>query len=200
MTSANLNRRQGGRTRRLRLPSPAFAIALLALFVSLGGTSYALSRLPANSVGSKQLKKNAVTTKKIKNGAVTSGKIQNGAVTAGKINPAGLTVPKATIGDSPVAWAEVGPLGGLVNGRGISSSNITFVSPGFFCFHGLPFAFKSAAVTNDYGIIESPDVGQGFTVGNTTGDCNSVSGLQAEVATWFGSTIQGEPFYIQFFN
>jgi hypothetical protein len=72
--------------RRLRAPSPALVIALIALFVALGGTSYAAIKLPKNSVGSKQLKKNAVTGAKIKNGAVTKS----------KINTAGLTVPNAT--------------------------------------------------------------------------------------------------------
>jgi hypothetical protein len=67
----------------LRRPSPAMAVALAALFIALGGTSYAA--LSANSVGTKQLKNKAVTTKKIKNGAVT----------ATKINPNGLTVPNA---------------------------------------------------------------------------------------------------------
>jgi hypothetical protein len=71
--------------RRLRRPSPALVISIVALIAALGGTSYAAFTLPKNSVGTKQLKKNAVTTKKIKNGAVT----------AKKINPAGLTVPNA---------------------------------------------------------------------------------------------------------
>lgn len=71
--------------RRLRAPSPALVISLIALFVALGGTSYAAITLPKNSVGTKQLKKNAVTSTKIKNGAVT----------AAKINTSGLTVPSA---------------------------------------------------------------------------------------------------------
>jgi microcystin-dependent protein len=60
-------------------------ISLLALFVALGGTTYAATSLPKNSVGSQQLKKNAVTSPKIKKGAVT----------AAKINTQGLTVPNA---------------------------------------------------------------------------------------------------------
>jgi hypothetical protein len=48
-----------------RRPSPALVVALVALFVALGGTSYAALRLPENSVGTAQLK----------NGAVTKGKI-----------------------------------------------------------------------------------------------------------------------------
>ena len=71
---------------RPRKPSASMLIALIALMVALGGTSYAAVTLPANSVGTKQLTKNAVTTPKIKNRAVT----------AAKINPAGLTVPRAT--------------------------------------------------------------------------------------------------------
>jgi hypothetical protein len=51
--------------KRLRAPSPAFVISLIALFVALGGTTYAATSLPTNSVGTKQLKKNAVTSAKI---------------------------------------------------------------------------------------------------------------------------------------
>ena len=49
-----------------RAPSPALVISLIALFVALGGTSYAaITRLPANSVGTAQLKNNAVTGAKL---------------------------------------------------------------------------------------------------------------------------------------
>ena len=50
--------------------SPAMGVALLALFVALGGTGYAVSSLPRNSVGPKQLRTGAVTTKKLKKRAV----------------------------------------------------------------------------------------------------------------------------------
>jgi len=50
---------------RLRAPSPAFVISLIALFVALGGTTYAATSLPANSVGTKQIKNKAVTASKI---------------------------------------------------------------------------------------------------------------------------------------
>jgi hypothetical protein len=71
-------------------------LALIALFVALGGTSYAAVQLPAGSVGTKQLKKNAVTAKKIRNGTVTSVKIKDNAVTGADVNEASLTeVPNA---------------------------------------------------------------------------------------------------------
>lgn len=55
----------------VRRPSPALVIACIALFVALGGTGYAVVKLPRNSVGTKQLKKNAVTSPKVKDNAIT---------------------------------------------------------------------------------------------------------------------------------
>ena len=49
----------------LRLPSPAMAVAVVALVFAAAGTSYAVSALPKNSVGSAQLKKRSVTTPKL---------------------------------------------------------------------------------------------------------------------------------------
>lgn len=60
-------------------PSPAMVVALLALFVALGGGAYALT-IPGNSVGTKQLKKNAVTGSKIRANAITSSKVKNGSL------------------------------------------------------------------------------------------------------------------------
>lgn len=75
-------------------PSPALAISLVALFVSLGGAAYAVS-IPANSVGPAQLKTNAVVSTKlatdsvtdraIRAGAVTNADIENGAITNAKL-------------------------------------------------------------------------------------------------------------------
>ena len=45
-------------------------VAIVALFVALGGTGYAAFKLPPHSVGQKQLKRNAVTTAKIENGTL----------------------------------------------------------------------------------------------------------------------------------
>ena len=42
----------------------ANVVATLALFVALGGSSYAALNLPKASVGAKQLKKNSVTLPK----------------------------------------------------------------------------------------------------------------------------------------
>jgi hypothetical protein len=87
----------------LKKPSPAFVISLIALFVALGGTTYAATSPAKNSVGTAQLKKNAVT----------SSKIRSHAVTAVKINPKGLTVADALHATSADSATDANELGGL---------------------------------------------------------------------------------------
>jgi hypothetical protein len=45
-------------------------VGTLALFIALGGVSYAAVKLPAKSVGTKQLKKGAVTSAKVRDGSL----------------------------------------------------------------------------------------------------------------------------------
>jgi hypothetical protein len=54
---------------RARL-SYANVVATVALFVALGGSSYAAIKLPRNSVGAKQLKSNSVTSAEVKGGSL----------------------------------------------------------------------------------------------------------------------------------
>src|SRR5688500_3186596 len=56
-------------------PSPAMIVAMLALFVSMGGTGYAVSKLPKRSVGPAQLRKNAVRAEHVKAGSITAAKL-----------------------------------------------------------------------------------------------------------------------------
>jgi hypothetical protein len=67
-------------------------ISILALFVALGGSAYA-----ATKIGTKDIKANAITAGKIKKNAVTTAKIKKEAVTGAKIKESSLgTVPSAT--------------------------------------------------------------------------------------------------------
>ena len=75
----------------------ANVISVIALFVALGGASYAAVTLPKNSVGAKQIKKNAVERAKIKSNAVDSSKVKNGSLTGSDIKLSSLgAVPSAT--------------------------------------------------------------------------------------------------------
>ena len=57
----------GERRSLRRLPvSPATAIACIALFAALAGTSAAVVAIPVASIGTAQLKNNSVTSSKVK--------------------------------------------------------------------------------------------------------------------------------------
>jgi len=68
---------------RLRRPSPAMGVALIALLVSLGGTGVAaVSLLPAGSVDTMQLKDDSVTRAKIAHESITSVLVKDGSLAA----------------------------------------------------------------------------------------------------------------------
>jgi hypothetical protein len=76
----------------------AHAIALLALFVAMGGTGYAALQLPDNSVGSKQIRKDAVVSSKVKNGSLLANDFRAGQLPAGPAGPQGLEGPQGLQG------------------------------------------------------------------------------------------------------
>src|ERR1700742_4494361 len=61
----------------------ANVVSCLALFVALGGSAYAATQLPKNSVGTKQLKNGAVTVAKL------ARSVQGGDGSEGKQGPKG---------------------------------------------------------------------------------------------------------------
>jgi hypothetical protein len=92
---------------RIRRHIRSNVYGLLALFVALGGTSWAATHLPKHSVGSKQLKNKAVTAAKIKAGAVTGAKVKPDSLTGASINESTLgIVPNAAAlgGQPPTAY------------------------------------------------------------------------------------------------
>ena len=67
------------------LPSPAMIVALVALFVALGGAAYAGVTLSNNSVKSATIKNGEVKTADLANSAVTNLKLKNNAVNSAKV-------------------------------------------------------------------------------------------------------------------
>jgi len=64
--------------------SYANVVATLALFIALGGVSYAAIALPAGSVGTTQLKTDAVTSVKVRNGTLRKSDFKDGLLPRGK--------------------------------------------------------------------------------------------------------------------
>ena len=91
--------------RWLHVPSPAMIVACVALFVALGGTSYAAATLAANSVGTKQIKKSAVTNAKVKNATLTGAKVKDATLTGAKVKDATLTGAK--VKDATLTGAKI---------------------------------------------------------------------------------------------
>lgn len=129
----------------MKLPSHTTVIAYLALFVALGGSAYAATQLPKNSVGSKQIKPNAVTAAKIKSGAVTGAKIGADSVTGANIDESTLgrvpsaaaaekateagraaTATQATNADNAATAADAKALGGIPSSGFLRTNAVQF--------------------------------------------------------------------------
>jgi hypothetical protein len=81
---------------------------LVALFVALGGTTYAATSLPRNSVGTVQLKDRAVTKTKISKTAIAALRGSRGL--QGPQGPTGATGPQGPSGSAGVANVYVSTL------------------------------------------------------------------------------------------
>lgn len=75
-------------------------VACLALLVALGGTGYAATKLPANSVGTAQLQANAVTSAKVKNATLLAADFKSGQIPKGPAGPPGAQGAQGAKGDT----------------------------------------------------------------------------------------------------
>jgi hypothetical protein len=87
----------------LRRPSPAMVVACVALAVALGGTGYAATQLPPNSVGRAQLRSGAVGNLNNRDRAITVTKLRTGAVTGAKVRDGSLQAKDLAPGVLPAA-------------------------------------------------------------------------------------------------
>ena len=215
--------------RRL-LPSPAMAVALLALFVSLGGVSYGIA---SGTIGTRELRNNSIRSSDLRNGQVASRDIRNNDVRGGDVRDGTLRgrdvrnnsltgadldegslakVPsagQAEIAYSPVAYARVAASGDVIesSSRGVGDGNVTVESKSAYCFRNLPFQFKTAQATIDFesAANQAPDIGASavasVALGNPFGDCAG-PGVQLEVVTARADTASYAKcgFFVVFWN
>lgn len=94
----------------MKKPSAATAIATLALFVALGGTSYAAVALAPNSVGSAQIKPGGVQGSDIADGAVDGDAIKSGSISVADLSKGAMNGLDGKDG-APGAAGPAGPAG-----------------------------------------------------------------------------------------
>lgn len=106
--------------------SYANATATLALFIALGGTSYAAIQIPRNSVGATQLRAGAVASREIKDRSIRVTDITPAARTSlrGKTGAAGPPGGQGPAGPSATRYfAAVSAAGALVRGNATSGGS-----------------------------------------------------------------------------
>jgi len=149
-----------------RRPTPATVISCIALFVALGGTTYAAatigsSQIKNNSIKSTDIKNNNIRSKDIRTGNVRSSDVKNGTLRARDFNaadlPKGPQGPKGDKGDKGdnnfAAYLRINAGGGVDETRtspGITDAQIEHPTAGFYCIKGLPFTPKHVQATVDY--------------------------------------------------
>jgi hypothetical protein len=127
-------------TARIRIYLRRHHIALLALFLAIGGTSYAAVKLPTNSVATKQIKNGQVKAADLSKDAITSAKVKDLTLQARDFAPGQL--PAGPAGAQGKPGADGAPAtklflvsdesGNVVASSGLKSQNQVFVKPGVY--------------------------------------------------------------------
>jgi len=141
----------------------ANVVASAALFIALGGVSYAAVALPKDSVGPTQIKRQAVTGSKVKDSSLTGADVRDRSLTAadfsgsvqGPAGPKGDTGPKG----SPGLRGDQGPKGDPGGMLDVAPSGFTMVGVYDVLFTATaPDQFGSDSVTFPVPLSSPPDV------------------------------------------
>lgn len=101
--------------------SYANVMATIAVFIALGGTSYAVTQLPRNSVGSTQIRANSVGPSELRKGAVRSSDVKDRSVALRDISMGArdaLGGQRGPIGPQGPAGPKAATLSAAVSARG----------------------------------------------------------------------------------
>ena len=109
--------------RFLRTPSPAMVVACVALFVSLGGVSYAVATIGSNdivdgSIRNRDFKDGTLRGQEAKPDGFGPNAIKEQALDSTKLRQ----VPSAVVADGVTRHAVISDVGATVRGRGVTSS------------------------------------------------------------------------------
>ena len=187
-------------------------IALLALFLALGGTTYAASTalIGKNSVASPQVVNGSLQAKDLSKKARKALKGNRGlrglTGQTGAPGTSGVKGDKGDKGDTgapgtAVAWAYVHSDGTVdpVQSKGLTNANVTHPATGYYCFTGLSFTPKNIVVApNNIGpVFDTVAAGSIPASGQTFVTC---AGTQARATTWgvAAAALADRHFYVWF--
>lgn len=166
-------------------PSPAMVVAVIALFVALGGSGYAAVKINGKdianrSISGKKLRKSAVTSREVRNGSLRAGDFKRGQLREGREGPPG---PKGEDGEpgeeglpgedgepgSALAYVRVSKTGDVdaSDSKNFPVGNVHRGLPdsGTYCLRGLRFSPNNVVATlgtDGPGIGIAADLGGGF--------------------------------------
>jgi hypothetical protein len=188
----------------VRRPSPSMVVALVALFVALGGTGYAASK-----IGSAQIKNNSIKSVDVKNRSLGTADLSSSAKRSlkgqiGPIGPVGPAGPSGTTAFHPVDGSSVFmcadggggcqvqaaqascPAGEVATGGGWQSDSIDIVvgyarrtDAGTFSVIGINYATTSRSLTAQVICARGPGIGSAKRLTKTSASSSPHAALAA---------------------
>jgi hypothetical protein len=154
-------------------------IATLALFIALGGTSYAVTSLPRNSVGQKQIRKNAVGAGELRSSSVRSSEISQRSIRLEDVSLSAQNSLRGQTGPSGPQGSPGVPFTAAVDAAGEVRS-ATAVNPSTHLASGgglydvkfnrdMTACFAVATISRFSGTTAQPDNGEIVTAVTTSG-------------------------------
>ena len=167
-----------------RRPSPSMVVALIALFVALGGSGYAAVKIngkdiASRSIAGKKLKRNAITASEVKNRSLLARDFKRGQLRPGRPGPPGPSGEDGAPGEeglpgeegepgTALAYVRVSKAGEVdaSDSKNFPTGNVHRGLPdsGIYCLRGLPFNPNNVVATlgtDGPGIGIAADLGGG---------------------------------------
>jgi hypothetical protein len=188
-----------------RLPSPAMAVAFIALLAALSGTATALQGkntvdsgdIKNGQVKTKDIAKNAVTGAKVKNGSLTGADIKNNSLTGDDINESTLgQVPSANTANTANSANSVAANG--VNTAALQDNAVTSAKIADDAVTGPKIATDAVGASELKGIYSAVSAGTPAAAGvfvNATAACNPGDAVLGGGFAWQNSADEIETVY-----
>ena len=179
-------------------------IGYLALFIALGGTSYAAAEIPMGSVGTAQLRTGAVTASKVRAHSLLASDFATGQLHAGGQGPAGSQGAQGPAGLAGAQGAQgpAGPQGpkgdpgadGKTVLGGDGAPDQTLGSDGDFYIDSNANAIYGPKASGSWGsprslVAPAPTIHSTYTAGQVTVQANDSGGTSATCPS--GSVVTG---------